>query len=149
MFDLFGIDELNGKVNDLYEKYNDLNRYVRVWGNEWCLAQHIFANPGGIWNRLSALEQRVYGHDGQTEPQEAEPVYRRLSNLETTVNGANGHFGLSQHILGTGKPGQEGLWKKLEQLEEENRKLREQVQKLQNMEKLLIEAVNKQLGTID
>lgn len=145
MFNLFGIDELNGKVNDLYEKYNDLNRYVRVWGNEWCLAQHIFSDTGGIWKRLSALEQRVYGHDGQTEPQVAAPVYHRLSNLETTVNGANGHFGLSQHILDTEK----GLWKKLEQLEEENRKLREQVQKLQNMEKLLIEAVNKQLGTID
>ena len=48
---------------------------------------------------------------------------QRVLTLEKTVNGAEGEFGLIQHIYGTDKPGQEGLWRKVEQLEKEVCKL--------------------------
>lgn len=147
MFEWFGTSELGDKLADLERRHEELNRFVRVWGNDWCLAQHVYGN-GGIWERLSALEERVYGHDGRTKPSQAAPVYQRLATLETTVNGADGHWGLSQHIFGTGHPGQEGIWKRLEQLEKENRELREQLQSLKDLDKVLTEAVNRQLGTI-
>lgn len=101
---------------------------------------------------------------------QCETLRSKLAALEYTINGSEGEFGIVQHIHGTGKPGQEGLWGKLKQLEQQNAELQKKVAALQNleelvrkalqqnpeqlvklydahrMEQLLIEAVNKQLG---
>ncbi len=98
---------------------------------------------------------------------------QRVLTLEKTVNGAEGEFGLIQHIYGTDKPGQEGLWRKVEQLEKENARLKQERAQLQGLEslikrvieekpemlvkmydvhkleELLLKAVNKQLENID
>lgn len=74
----------------------------------------------------------------------------RLSAVERTVTGDSEQWGLVQHIHGTGKRGQEGLWdkidllsKKIEQLEQQNRDLRHKVEELQGLESLIKKAIEK------
>lgn len=136
------------------------NIFNRVSSLENC-RHNLWQNVHNIWNtinnhlwpRLSKLETNVYGHNGEQEPPQEKPVYERLRNLERDVYGQYNDWGLYQHVMGTGQPGQEGLWRVIDTLQEEVQRLNQQVnelnaklQKQGNLEKVLIEAVNKQLG---
>ena len=103
----------------LWDEVNKLNCQVCEDGK--CLKEHIFNPQWGIWSRIDKLEYQV------CEPNKW----------------------LKEHIFNS----EWGIWKRIDALERENAELKKEVQqlrelcaKLGQLENMLINAVNQQLG---
>lgn len=106
-------------VGGLWNEVNKLNDQVCEDG-KW-LKEHIFNSEWGIWSRIDKLEHQVC-EDGKWSKEQ-------ISNSEW------------------------GIWKRINALEAENAELKKEVQQLRELaaqlsqlENMLINAVNQQLG---
>lgn len=141
MFGLFGneqeVSKLRERVSALERRVSELEGCVTPPG-AWNLREAIYGRksnqPGlrstwGLWQRLSALEKCVFGHDGNIEPKKRSAVYAALNELENVNN----------------KKDVKTLQERVKQLEEQNEDFRKCIN---NLEKSLIKAVNEQLEGI-
>ncbi len=106
-------------VGGLWAEVNKLNQQV-CEPDKW-LKEHIFNSEWGIWSRIDKLEHQV------CEPDKW----------------------LKEHIFNS----EWGIWKRIDALEAENAELKKEVQQLRELaaqlsqlENMLINAVNQQLG---
>lgn len=113
-------------VGGLWNEVNKLNDQVCEDG-KW-LKEHIFNSEWGIWSRIDKLEYQV------REPNKL---------LKEHI------FELKEHIFNS----EWGIWKRINALEAENAELKKEVQQLRELaaqlsqlENMLINAVNQQLG---
>lgn len=88
--------------------------------------------------RLRNAEGSLWGEDGRPEE---ERVWFRLMRLE---NGLWGNENIKIHAWGR----IEELMEKVQKLEAENKALKQQMNEMRDLKKILIQAVNKQLGKI-
>ena len=105
------------------------------------LKNQLYNQEWGIWRRIDKLEQNAIPelHEKLNNPDWG--IWARIDNLEqNAIPEIHAKFSHAEW----------GVWKRLVHLEEENARLRKKVDKLESLatklEKLLINAVNKQLG---
>lgn len=118
---------------------DDLEKLLKPVGpmNPWNLHDAIYGirnqsesrSTWGLWKRLAELEKCVFGHSGLFEPAERPAIYASLNKLE------------EERCTDTVKTLQE----RVEKLEKKNAEL---LKEIKNLEKILIDSVNKQLGNI-
>ena len=115
----YWVDQHNGGIKALWNEVSKLNGQVCEDG-KW-LKEHIFNSEWGIWSRIDKLEHQV------CEPDKW----------------------LKEHIFNS----EWGIWKRIDALEAENAELKKEVQQLRELaaqlcqlENMLINAVNQQLG---
>lgn len=109
-------------VGGLWAEVNKLNQQV-CEPDKW-LKEHIFNPDWGIWHRIATLEHRA-GEQGE-----------HCGHLNEQIHNPDW-----------------GLWSRVGRLEKENAELKEEVRKLRELatqlsqlENMLINAVNQQLG---
>lgn len=105
------------------------------------LKDHVFNPKWGIWHRIDNLEQKAIPELHEKLNNQDWGIWARIENLEkNAIPDIHDKFSHAEW----------GVWKRLVHLENENARLRKRVDKLEklanNLEKLLIKAVNKQLG---
>lgn len=98
-------------------------------------------NVGGLWQQSNRHDEHIFNSDWG--------IWKRIKNLEAQL--CEPDKCLKEHIFNPDW----GIWKRINQLEEENtklkeevRKLKEQAEQLNQLESMLINAVNRQLGSI-
>lgn len=136
MFEMFGNDR---EVKKLRKRVDDLEKLLKPVGpmNPWNLHDAIYGirnqsesrSTWGLWKRLAELEKCVFGHSGLFEPAERPAIYASLNKLE------------EERCTDTVKK----LQARVEKLEKKNAEL---LKEIKNLEKILIDSVNKQLGNI-
>lgn len=133
---MFGNDR---EVKKLRKRVDDLEKLLKPVGpmNPWNLHDAIYGidnqsesrSTWGLWKRLAELEKCVFGHSGLFEPAERPAIYASLNKLE------------EERCTDTVKM----LQARVEKLEKKNAEL---LKEIKNLEKILIDSVNKQLGNI-
>lgn len=114
---------------------NDLAKEVRELKGELYKMKELQQR---LESRLLNAEGSLWGEDGRTEE---ERVWFRLMRLE---NSLWGNQNIKIHAWGR----IEELMGKVQKLEAENKALRQQIKEMGDLKKVLIKAVNKQLGKI-
>lgn len=140
MFEIFGnseeVKKLKKRIDRLYMRVEELDKRVNP-PDRWNLHDAIYGignqsesrSTWGLWKRLAELEKCVFGHSGLFEPAERPAIYASLNKLE------------EERCTDT----VEKLQARVEKLEKKNAEL---LKEIKNLEKILIDSVNKQLGNI-